>query len=366
LRGQAYIRKELLWNRDMATIPQIRGMLLEEALLYLLRVSGYRIVEYNDSDPTLHDGPSGLEVKGRGGRHQIDAIAEFAVAHPFSHPQRLLVEAKCYAESYPIGIDKIRHAVGVLKDIQECWFSEHDAPPKKRYHYQFAYFSASKYTSQAEQYAYAQDIYLIPLAQSRFIQPVIDAIRQVTPEAFGLARRRGVDINLSDLRRAIRAKIRGVEEPNLFVALAGYHRAVESLERFCATSRRINEALLAMINRQFPVFLVPSPEIRIAELENEYEVRIYWDDEGWYLKDRRDNIDLFSFDLPPSLFDLYADQGVLSASRALALKAELLGEIQAVVTVDERARVVTFRLDLNWLNRLRENLGRAYVRNRFR
>jgi hypothetical protein len=69
-------------------------MLLEEALLRPLSVSGYETVERADGDRTLHDGPSGLEVCGRGGNHQIDAVADFAIGHPFSHPQRLLLEAK--------------------------------------------------------------------------------------------------------------------------------------------------------------------------------------------------------------------------------------------------------------------------------
>ncbi len=46
----------------MATIPQIRGMLLEEAVLHLLRSSGYIPVLKAGTDPTLHDGSAGLEI----------------------------------------------------------------------------------------------------------------------------------------------------------------------------------------------------------------------------------------------------------------------------------------------------------------
>ena len=49
----------------MVTISQVRGMLLEEALLYLLRLSGYQTVEEVGSDVTLEQGNSGLEVLGR-------------------------------------------------------------------------------------------------------------------------------------------------------------------------------------------------------------------------------------------------------------------------------------------------------------
>ncbi len=80
----------------MANFSQLRGMLLEEAILYLLRVSGYKTVDTADSDSSLEIHAAGLAVKGRGGRHQIDAIADFTVTPPFSHPQRLLLEAKCH------------------------------------------------------------------------------------------------------------------------------------------------------------------------------------------------------------------------------------------------------------------------------
>jgi hypothetical protein len=77
-------------------------MLLEEAIIHLLRITGYQTVEWAGSDPTLRDGSSGLQVIGRGGRHQIDAVGDFSVTLPFSHPQRLLVEAKRYDDRYPL------------------------------------------------------------------------------------------------------------------------------------------------------------------------------------------------------------------------------------------------------------------------
>jgi len=55
---------------------QIRGMLLEEVALHLLRRSGYRTVDAPGNDPTLCNVGAGLAVRGRGSEHQIDAIAE--------------------------------------------------------------------------------------------------------------------------------------------------------------------------------------------------------------------------------------------------------------------------------------------------
>jgi hypothetical protein len=96
-------------------VTQVRGMLFEEAVLYLLRQTGYRTVDATSGDPTLQTHPAGLAVVGRGARHQIDAIADYLVGQPFSHPQRLLVEAKCFTGKKPVGLEVTRNAVGVLR-----------------------------------------------------------------------------------------------------------------------------------------------------------------------------------------------------------------------------------------------------------
>src|SRR5689334_20220657 len=92
---------------------QLRGLLLEEAILFLLSSSGYEPVTTVGRDSTLFAGPSGMEVRGRGARHQIDAIADFKVPPPFGNPQRLLLEAKFLVSK--VGLPTIRNAVGTLK-----------------------------------------------------------------------------------------------------------------------------------------------------------------------------------------------------------------------------------------------------------
>src|SRR5260221_10393306 len=105
----------------MVGAPQLHGVLLEEAILRLLHASGYRTVHNDGSDPTLGTCAAGLEVAGRGCHHQIDAVADFLLAHPFSHPQRLLVEAKFHNKGGRVGLTVIRNALGVLKDVGEFW-----------------------------------------------------------------------------------------------------------------------------------------------------------------------------------------------------------------------------------------------------
>ena len=99
---------------------QIRGLLLEEAVLHLLRKSGYKTIDIPGADPTLGTCGAGIFVRGRGGKHQIDAIADFLIHQPFSNPNRLLVEAKCFFRR-DVRLPELRNAVGVLKDVSEHW-----------------------------------------------------------------------------------------------------------------------------------------------------------------------------------------------------------------------------------------------------
>jgi hypothetical protein len=113
----------------MAAPHQVRGVLLEEAILMLLHASGYSTVAGASDDPTLSQGPAGLNVLGRGGKHQIDAITDLRIGQPFSNPQRLLVEAKAYSEDRKVTLPIVRGAVGVLKDVSEYWVAEGPGQP---------------------------------------------------------------------------------------------------------------------------------------------------------------------------------------------------------------------------------------------
>lgn len=340
----------------MATISQIRGMLLEEAVLQLLRTASYSPVDRAGSDPTLHNGPAGLEIYGRGGKHQADAVADFRIVPPFSNPQRLIVEAKCYSPQYAVGLPIIRNAVGVLKDISEWW-----VPPRSlsgivatgRYHYQYVIFSASGYTLDAERYAFAQDIYLIPYERSRFIAPVVQAIRQLTHIDFEAEAWNAIYVDMSNLRRAIRNAIRGRSFADI-IRLS--ETATTAIDRFVEAVSKISGTLLAIAGRRFPIHLIPAPQIELRRLQQHYNVRIRWDDQSWYLTDARSGQDLFSFDLPPELFSLYAEHGNLTESRALDLKSEMLNRIQALLTLQEETKLITFELDKDWILRVRERI----------
>lgn len=335
----------------MASRHQIRGALLEETILSLLEQVGYQTVLHPGGDPTLLAGGAGLEVRGRGTTHQIDAIADFTLGQPFANPQRLLVEAKAFDGGTRVGLNYVRNAVGVLKDVSEYWGGQNArGSSRNRYHYQYALFSTTEFTKNAQYYAFAQDVYLVPLEHSAFFAPVVRALYAVT-DGLPINARGQVTIPLRRLRSGLRALLRPGQ------AVLGRVDG-DRLRPLADAVRTVGRGLLGTAARGFPLFLVPArPEV-LDQLTPVVSVRIRRRENTWYLEQDLTNETLFSFDLPEELFSLYAEEGVLSPDRAVDLKAEYLNEIQAVYLRGNDLALVTFRLNPVWLGEIRNQLRR--------
>jgi hypothetical protein len=328
-------------------VTHIRGMLLEEAVLYLLRRAGYRTVNTAAGDPTLYAGHSaGIAVWGRGAAHQIDAIADYIVGQPFSHPQRLLVEAKCYSNKYAIDIGTVRNAVGVLKDVSEFWNTAGGIPRNhRRYHYQKAIFSVSRFSTEAEKYAFAQDVYLFPLGASKCFQPIIDSIFGITRKTLQSVKAAGVTWKLGDMRRWIRDALNDGDYREKGDELIEWWRFVEAVQA-------LGGILIAMVGRAFPLFLVPHSRDVLSAVTDNLRVRVRRNKDKWTLNDTNNRV-LFSFELPPMLFTMYAEAGVISREASAQLKEDLFSDLQAIVFLEDRPRHVRFELDPGWLENLR-------------
>ncbi len=309
------------------TLNAMQGICLEEALLYLLGTSGYQPVTDPSSDPTLHyDKSKGTCVIGRGERHQIDALADFFVTPPFSYPLRLLVESKFHQKSGEhTGIEIIRNAVGVLKDVSEYWVIPRSAKtssylnqnmqlvPRSRYHYQYAIISSTSFTQAAENYAFAQDIMLIQVAHSRYFQPVLQAIRDLKAAT-----------NTSDLpkisqtvfRAALRKRLGSPLHPEMqdidLTNLAFTEHQQLILETFCQACSAIKVGIMATSPEGMPILLVANPQnqgflrelsvMSDAEIKERGRIRRDADSGGWIVTLAGEEV--FSFDLPPHFFAL--------------------------------------------------------------
>lgn len=194
----------------VATIAQIRGALLEEAVLFLLRKVGYETydpaallaqhIEY------MRAGHSGLEVRGRGTWHQLDAFALWRHSPAFMYPLQLMVEAKCYALRRPVGVEVPRNSVGVLKDISENYFTytrKGETFRGPRYNYTAAIFSTSGFTKGAVEYAVAHQVFLIQYENVPAIQPLVDAIFAFDEDCISLRGRRATSAARCYYRRCL-------------------------------------------------------------------------------------------------------------------------------------------------------------------
>ncbi len=334
--------------------PAVRGAMLEEILLWLLRFSGYRTVRQVGNDQTLKTGPAGLEVRGRGTNHQIDAIADYQVQQPFANRQRLLVEAKCLRDA--VGLPIARNAVGVLKDVSEFWHTGQSSQIKRRpIHYMYALFSSSGFASTTQEYAYAQDIYLIPLHFTRFLKPLIEIIWDMAGKERTVRAWWPRDWSLKDFREAFRDYL---ERRALTTLLTGHDTARKALSRLQSQIDQIGFALLGTFSGGFPVFLTPAPGVNLDRVVDGLHFRPRWDDDSWFLE-RDDGARMFSFDLPEDLFRMYAHDGVLTAEAALNMKQAEMGRLQVIDTSHEHARIIQLYLDEGWIQTLLRERGQA-------
>jgi hypothetical protein len=194
------------------TESTLRGYLLEEALAWLLRNTGYRLLVHEDQDrDELEMAGNGLCVRGRGAVHQVDVLGEFAFPPAFSLPIRLFLEAKF--TSRRVELATVRNAHGVIHDINENFSRGPGQRLRKRYRYVYALFSARGFSKEAEDFALAQQISLVDMSGASF-----DWLRTLIEETAGQldrlqrSRRDTFRFPVNWMRDRLRARLRTMPE----------------------------------------------------------------------------------------------------------------------------------------------------------
>lgn len=341
-----------------ASAKQIAGALLEEAVMVLLRHAGYRPLDSLHGDPSILPTPPRFTIRGRGSNHQIDAVADPVFLYPFTNPARLLIEGKAYANRR-VGLGIVRNAVGTCKDLSEFWRpASRGKRPITRYHYRYAIFATTDFTKPAQAYAYAQDVYLLPLRQSTFFGPVVTAIDDARTLFQQNPERREPYESLSEYRDTVRTVLRGRAGILPVFATRAGQDALDpphgsELLGLQAAVREVGLGLVAMAGREFPLFLVPRSTALLDGLQPVETVRIFRRDSGWYLVRARTGEELFSFDLPRELAARYAvGGGELERRQAVRLKSEEMRTLQALWVREDVVQVFQFRLDQDWIEAL--------------
>lgn len=296
-------------------IPAIKGAILEELVLHLLKIVGYSPL-ISGAEGT-RDGHSGLELEGRGEWHQIDAAAALDHSPAFMYPLRLLVEAKCYADGRRIQIDVVRNAVGVLKDISENYFniktataSVAELPLKaQRYNYQSAIFSTSGYSRGATRYAIAHQIFLIQYERVALFQPVVRGLRNLRATHFNPA-----SLGRSDVAQRARKYVRSVlaaesiQPENPFNEAGTEYLRAQLIEPIVG----IKGSYFGMLQGKWPMHLLASKPLptRPFATTDTVKCRVYRQDgAAWsfvpiYVNEQDEDWFRLEFDLPDEIAEL--------------------------------------------------------------
>ncbi|RJQ78830.1 restriction endonuclease [Pseudonocardiaceae bacterium YIM PH 21723] len=327
----------------MVSLPALRGYVLEEQISALLGANGYRLLTASDDEQCLRWTSSGLMLTGRGTDHQADALGELDLPTPFGLPVRLFVEAK-YRES-PVGLPAVRNAVGVLQDVNQRWSTGFGARgvPLRHFQYQYALFSTSGFTRDAQQFALAHQVSLIDLSGDAFA-----SLRRVADDA---ARRLLFPspqnkVPLLALREALRRELGSMPVPDIPSAFleSGDTEHLDRVARMVAanTSGELlfgfpRGALVLVMTPEDPEAVVRRLDRGEAELVVTMHHRAGQTANYWRL-DAGDGFRL-SFGLPPLIEEWLMSHEELTRKRTLQVKQHLLSSI----AIYHRGRLVRLR-----------------------
>lgn len=281
-------------SNSSITLSAFKGFILEEVLSKLLENSGYSLIDKNvlidNKHPEFISRGNGLNIKGRGGIHQADALGQFPFSFPFNYPIRLFIEAKYKTQK--TGIDIVRSAIGILTDLNSNYqtidLNDEDLLIQ-RFNYNYAIFSTSGFSENAIKLAIAYKITLIDLGGSEY-KSLLGVINEVASELHAYINKEKIE--LAEIRDRIRTRLFNKKE----------HRNVQtqSLDEISYTIGKlvniINEyedLYLASVNSPFSILIKPDFPKNFKEYiktneKSTFEVSINWLPESsdkWRIRD---------------------------------------------------------------------------------
>lgn len=165
------------------------------------------LVSAQQDPDALAEGNHGLLVRGRGSDHQADVLGELTLPTPFSLPLRIFVEAKYRRAT--TGLAAVRNAHGVVHDVNEHYSTAHHGRlrlPVRRHLYRYALFSTSGFTRHAQQYALAQQVFLVDLSGQAF-KGLRGGVEEAARQLHELAAATGGPFPRGQVRTALRLSL---------------------------------------------------------------------------------------------------------------------------------------------------------------
>lgn len=323
--------------------PQVKGYLLEIVLAKLLKVNGYDLVTSTDNE--IVDLPrNGLNIKGRGGYHQFDSLGTFRITPPFTYPNRLFLEAKFYT-SNKVGIDRVRMGIGILQDVNTNYFTVDMTEQElklPKYNYNYAIFSTSGFTDDAQRLALAHKIYLMDLS-SGYYKWIKDFINQIVDRLF-----RRYSANSDDISSSIFNNFK-VDFSSWVNNLSGnqlyrwfdfdYQRSV--INEFVNQMQDVRSIYIASTKSSQIIALIPDDDedFRNSLLRNPHqEVTITWNEDEndvWIVRPTRNYVQYrITFQLPSVIRDYIFNNSVNQYESAYDEKRRSFGMLSFIAYLE--------------------------------
>ncbi len=309
---------------------QAKGYILEEVVKKILRKQGYEeipsdIQKYYNVEKIGGD----LKIRGRGAKHQIDALGQFGYPIPFVYPLRLLTEAKCWDKK--VGIDVIRNFVGVLKDVSENYFIEKFDDLKEKQRGRFtdvaAVFSTSSFSSDAQMYAYAQGIFLVSCFQ----------ILNLVEDFYNFLKIKNEPITKKLIR--------------------------EDIPEYFGSNTPIEKIYFANVMGSYPILIKSSlkfPKSFFKE-RDQYSIRLMFEKRQGEFEDSPKFIFEIilgawkgEFEIPEYILQKLSDR--FDHEELLNFKSTYINSIEIPLVIDNVKRIISLKLDSEWINLLKEQL----------
>ncbi len=334
----------------------LKGYLLEEALAYLIRNAGYKLIVDKSQDPReLKTRGCGLVVVGRGGVHQADVLGQLEWIPAFTFPIRLFLEAKFRKKK--TGIDVVRGAVGIIDDLNQNYSPIREGGIlMNRYTYTYALFSTSGFTIDAIKMAIAHKISLIDLSDECFddLRNVIDECAQEIFSRFFEHTDRTfnqigtTNLFIKQLRIYVRKELEtwpeNIENP-LGDMETFERRIIPYLNSFFDVIRSYNEFYVAMANGPFLLILKdiePNAFYEFVRQRPKHKITITWNPDTnerhkWYIRPAEDDLPNYTltFTLPNILAEWIFNNANPEA-QAISAKSQYLSNIYIYRLSEER------------------------------
>ena len=319
---------------------QVRGHIFEVIVRKLLQLNGFNLINGTDNG----------ELKGRGTKHQIDAYGQLRRSVSFLYPIRIICEAKFLKGR--TGLPHVAKFLGSFKDISENYYVDRTAPDEillKRYTDTAAMFSANGFTSHAQDFAYAQGIFLISYQSNPLITPILRAIESIL-EIIDIDVASSNIFNFKQLIYDALNDVSIIDAQTMFISPR--YRANEGENRHLFTNLKISldkikSPILGMASGKFPIHLLSEQNLsdQIFNSAEEILCKISYK--------RNSNscliITLNEYPNTQIYFSIPRELARRYANHMLDLKEQFFSYIDVPIERDGIERLIKFKLDTDWI-----------------